>query len=76
MRLRLFNHAKERKEDFNFVLGRYARWRLVYRLSVSEHAGNLDLKGALLFLLWTGDLNRLTRDVGLLGFGDRSTKQL
>lgn len=76
VRQRLLNHAKERGEDFNFVLGRYAAERLLYRLSISEHAEDFVLKGALLFLLWTGHLYRPTRDVDLLGFGDSSIKRL
>lgn len=76
VRQRLLNHAKERNEDFNFVLGRFAGERLLYRLSVSEHAENFILKGALLFLLWTGHLYRPTRDVDLLGFGDSSIRRL
>jgi len=76
VRQRLLNHAKERHEDFNFVLSRFAAERLLYRLSVSEHAETFVLKGALLFLLWTGHLYRPTRDVDLLGFGDSSIKRL
>ncbi len=76
VRQRLLNHAKERDEDFNFVLGRYAGERLLYRLSVSGHSEKFVLKGALLFLLWTGHLYRPTRDVDLLGFGDSSIKRV
>lgn len=76
VRQRLLNLAKERHEDFNFVLGRYAAERLLYRLSVSDHADNFVLKGALLFLLWTGHLYRPTRDVDLLGFGESSIGKL
>ena len=38
---------------------------MLYRLSVSEHAPNFLLKGALLFQLWYGQ----PRDADLLGFG-------
>jgi len=38
-------------------------------LSVSEHAPDFLLKGALLFQLWYGQLHRPTRDADLLGFG-------
>lgn len=76
VRQRLLNLAQERHEDFNFVLSRFAAERLLYRLSVSEHADNFVLKGALLFLLWTGHLYRPTRDVDLLGFRENSIGKL
>ena len=76
VRQRLLNHAKDRNEDFNFMLGRFAAERLLYRLSVSEHAATFVLKGALLFLLWSDHIYRPTRDVDLLGFGDSSIGKL
>ena len=39
------------------------------RLSVSPHAGNFVLKGALLFALWFDTPHRPTKDADLLGFG-------
>lgn len=42
---------------------------MLYRLSVSAHASNFLLKGALLFLLWRGLPHRPTRDLDLLGSG-------
>jgi hypothetical protein len=56
-------------KDFNLTLTRYGLERLLYRLSVSEHAPNFLLKGALLFQLWYGQPHRPTRDADLLGFG-------
>ena len=47
----------------------YALERLLYRLSISAHAPNFLLKGALLFQLWYGQPHRPTRDADLLGFG-------
>jgi hypothetical protein len=41
----------------------------LYRLSVSPHAANYLLKGALLFSLWYEQPLRPTRDADLLGFG-------
>ena len=76
VRQRLLNLAKERQEDFNFVLGRFAAERLLFRLSVSEHAGDFVLKGALLFLLWSDHLYRPTRDIDLLAFGENSVRKL
>ena len=76
VRQRLYNLAKEKDEDFNFVLGRFAAERLLFRLSVSESANDFVLKGALLFLLWSDHLYRPTRDVDLLGYGASSIGKL
>ena len=69
IRARLKQHADATRQDFNLVLTRYGLERLLYRLSVSEHAPNFLLKGALLFQLWYGQPHRPTRDADLLGFG-------
>ncbi len=69
VRGRLKQLADASKEDFNLVLTRYGLERLLYRLSVSEHAPHYLLKGALLFSLWYGHTHRPTRDADLLGFG-------
>ena len=69
IRARLKQHAAASKEDFNLTLTQYGLERLLYRLSISEHAPNFLLKGALLFQLWYGQSHRPTRDADLLGFG-------
>jgi hypothetical protein len=69
VRARLLNHAKARKQDFNLVLTRYGLERLLYRLSISNHADHFLLKGALLFDIWFELPHRPTRDADLLGFG-------
>ena len=69
IRARLKNHADATKQDFNLVLTLFGLERLLYRLSISEHAGNYLLKGALLFSLWYDQPKRPTRDADLLGFG-------
>ena len=69
VRARLKQHADVSKQDFNLVLTRYGLERLLYRLSISDHAGNFLLKGALLFQLWYGHAHRPTHDADLLGFG-------
>ena len=69
IRARLKQHPDTSKQDFNLTLSRYGLERLLYRLSVSEHAPNFLLKGALLFQLWYGQSHRPTRDADLLGFG-------
>jgi hypothetical protein len=69
VRQRLLNLAKERGEDFNFVLLRYGLERLLFRLGQSRHAGTFVLKGAMLFPLWSGSPHRATKDMDLLGSG-------
>lgn len=69
VRQRLFNRAKERGEDVQLTLIRYANERLLYRLSRSEHRERFVLKGATLFSVWSGDWHRATRDIDLLGKG-------
>ena len=69
IRERLKQHTDTSKQDFNLTLTQYGLERLLYRLSISEHAPNFLLKGALLFQLWYGQAHRPTRDADLLGFG-------
>lgn len=69
VRARLKHHADASQQDFNLILTHYGLERLLYRLSVSSHAPNFLLKGALLFSLWYDHPHRPTRDVDLLGFG-------
>ncbi len=69
IRARLKQHADATKQDFNLTLTHYGLERLLYRLSVSSHANNYLLKGALLFALWYDQPHRPTRDADLLGFG-------
>ena len=76
VRQQLYNLAKEKQEDFNLVLSRFAAERLLYRLSVSEYANDFVLKGALLFLIWSDHIYRPTRDVDLLGYGEYSLGKL
>jgi predicted nucleotidyltransferase component of viral defense system len=70
VRARLLRLARERGEDFQLLLTRYANERVLYRLSRSRHGPDFVLKGAALFALWTGKPHRATRDLDLLGFGD------
>jgi len=72
VRARFLRFARERGEDFQLLLTRYANERLLYRLAMSPHGSRFVLKGAALFTLWTGKPHRATRDVDLLGFGDPS----
>jgi predicted nucleotidyltransferase component of viral defense system len=76
VRARLLRLARERGEDFQLVLTRYANERLLFRLASSQHALRFVLKGAALFTIWTGKPHRATRDLDLLGFGASSQNQI
>ena len=76
VRQRLQDLAKERKEEFNFILTRFVAERLLYRLSTSAFSKDFVLKGAMLFLLWNQHGHRSTRDIDLLGFGEHSISRL
>lgn len=73
---RLLTISLETGDSFNLLLGRYAIERLLYRLSLSPHADQFVLKGALLFLVWQMPDHRPTRDLDLLGYGDDSAERL
>ena len=76
IRQRLLNIARERKEDFQFVLMRYAIERLLYRLGRSSHVDGFVLKGAMLMNTWGDTPHRPTRDLDLLGYGEPSVPSL
>jgi predicted nucleotidyltransferase component of viral defense system len=73
---RLLNISLETGDSFNLLLSRFAIERLLYRLSLSPHANQFVLKGALLFLVWQMPDHRPTRDLDLLGYGDDSAERL
>lgn len=66
---RLLTLAKQRGDDYNLLLNRFAMERLLARVSASKHADRFLLKGALLFALWYDTPHRPTRDADFLGFG-------
>jgi hypothetical protein len=76
VRQRLLNLSRERGEDFNFTLTRYANERLLYRLGCSPYREQFVLKGAALFQVWSENLYPPTRDVDLLGFGDSTAARI
>ena len=76
VRQRLLNRARERGEDFNYLLTRYANERLLFRLAESAHRDQFVLKGATLFELWHEAVHRATRDVDLLGFGEPAVERI
>ncbi len=67
---RLLNLARSTSQDYNAILVRFALERLLYRLSLSEHANHFVLKGGMLVTAWIDDQNRVTRDLDFLGYGD------
>jgi predicted nucleotidyltransferase component of viral defense system len=73
---RLLNLSRERRESFDFILKQYVIQRLLNRLSVSDYQDQFLLKGAMLFLVWTGNLHRPTKDIDLLGFGENEVHTL
>lgn len=70
VRARLLAISKAKGQIFDLVLNRYAVERLLYRLSVSAHAGRFVLKGATLLMTWLDAPHRGTGDLDLLGLGD------
>lgn len=66
---RLLKQAKEKGEEFQSLLTRFANERLLYRLSQSGHKDKFILKGATLFSFWFNEPHRPTKDMDLLGFG-------
>ena len=74
---RLLKLARERGDDYNLLLNRFALERLLLRLGASPHAHRFLLKGATLFLLWNENQpHRPTRDVDLLAVGSEDAEQL
>lgn len=76
IRQRLLNISRDKKEDFQLILIRFALERFLYRLSKSKHADQFILKGAFLFMAWTEQQYRPTRDLDFLCFGDSSAERL
>ncbi len=76
VRQRLLNLRHQRQEDFSLILSQFAIERLLYRLGQSSVSNQFILKGATLFLTWTGKLHRPTQDLDLLGYGDSTADKL
>ena len=73
---RLLRRARQRGEDFNRLLNRYAIERFLYRLSRTPAAERICLKGALLFELWFHAFYRPTADADFLGLGPKNAETL
>jgi hypothetical protein len=76
VRARLLNFARAHDQAFDLVLTRYALERLLFRLGRSPVAQRFVLKGAMLVITWFEAPHRETRDLDLLGFGDRDPDAL
>ncbi|HEY3569787.1 MAG TPA: nucleotidyl transferase AbiEii/AbiGii toxin family protein [Thermoanaerobaculia bacterium] len=66
---RLLQRSQSLGEDYQLTLQRYAIERLLFRLSQSPAQDRFVLKGAMLYLVWGGEIYRPTRDLDLLGYG-------
>lgn len=67
-RARLLESTRRRKGDFQLTLQRYAIERFLFRLGGSAHRERFVLKGAMLFVLWSDETFRPTRDLDLAGY--------
>jgi hypothetical protein len=67
VRDRLLQRAKREGRPFEELLTYYAIERFLYRLSQTDHASRLVLKGALMLPLWGTSIARATRDIDMLG---------
>ena len=76
VRARLTQRARDRQENVQLALMRYAIERLLYRLGLSSHREEFVLKGAMLFSLWAPTPYRSTGDLDLLGFGDPAPERI
>ncbi|MFI5338605.1 MAG: nucleotidyl transferase AbiEii/AbiGii toxin family protein [Candidatus Methylomirabilales bacterium] len=76
IRHRLRNRIRERGEDVQFALQRYAQERFLYRLGESPSRERFILKGAMLFALWGGPVYRPTRDLDLTGHGSSDAEEV
>lgn len=63
VRARLTQRARDRRENAQFIVTRYAIERLLYRLSLSPYRESFVLKGAMLFSLWAPTPYRATGDL-------------
>jgi hypothetical protein len=69
VRARLLAKAKERREEFERTLTRFAAERWLYRLGISEARDRCVLKGASLVAAWLPEPYRVTRDIDMLARG-------
>ena len=75
VRRRLYNLSRQRGEDFQLVLTRYAIERMLYRLAQSKHSDQFILRGGMLLKVWMDRSYRPTRDLDFAGQGDASPER-
>jgi len=68
VRARLLSLARSQRRHNQDVLISYAMERFLYRLSLSPHAANMVLKGALMLHVLEKSFMRATRDIDFLAF--------
>lgn len=68
--------AKQKGEDFNYVVIHYMLERFLYRLSQSDYKNEFILKGATLFRIWHSEIHRPTKDLDFLGSGTNEISAL
>ncbi|MDR3413671.1 MAG: nucleotidyl transferase AbiEii/AbiGii toxin family protein [Formivibrio sp.] len=73
---RLLERSRREGEDHQYLLMRYGLERLMYRLGQSPHADLFVLKGAMMFLVWSGSPYRPTKDLDLLAVKSSSVEHL
>ena len=73
---RLRTLSRTRGQPFDLLLIRYVLERLLYRLSMTDYRDRFVLKGAVLMTTWFENPFRPTRDLDLLGFGERAPDAL
>lgn len=76
VKAKLTNLSRERGEELQNLLMRFASERFLYRLSLSEHKEKFLLKGAALFAFWFNQPHRPTKDLDLLGSGENDISTL
>ncbi len=73
---KLLNLARERKDDYQLLLTKFALERILARISVSRFQKSFILKGAMLFEIWSETSHRATRDLDFLSFGSNEIEEV
>jgi len=73
---RLLERSRRESEDHQYMLMRYGLERLMYRLGRSPYVDLFVLKGAMMFLVWSGSPYRPTKDLDLLAVKSSSVEHL
>ena len=73
---KLLNLAREKKDDYQLLLTKFALERVLARISSSRFQANFVLKGAMLFEIWSETSHRATRDLDFLSFGSNKIEEI